>query len=182
MHPAIQLAILVKPGCRPNRHLRRWSDRFDHRRQWPGSSDRQGIPAARNDLLAWFRDESGLPWLLMVDHDVVPLPETQRLLASDAPIAGPRIWAKTGAEAHPHGLSAACLKIHRRVVAALRAPWFRYRPRKGQCECAYFIGKARAAGFRPEKVGLVGHRFPVVVCPGENGPAFKFDSEIDHVH
>jgi hypothetical protein len=37
----------------------------------------------------------------------------------------------------------------------------------------------RKAGFRPEKVGLVGHRFPVVVLPGAGRPLFRFDAEID---
>ena len=180
MCPEIQLAILVRLGSRPNRHLRRWARRFDHWRTWDGAETPAGIPDARNALVRWFLGECDLPWLLMMDQDTVPLAETEPLLRSEAPIAGPRIWGRTGQEAHPHGLSAACLKVRRRVLEAIEPPWFRYVPRKGQCECQYFVNRARRAGFRPHKVGLVGHRFPVVVLPGADGPVFRFDSEISH--
>ena len=110
----------------------------------------------------------------MMDDDSVPLAETEPLLQSKADIAGPRVVGRTGREAHPHCLSAACVKIHRKAVEAIPEPWFRY-ARKGGCECSWFFHRAYRAGFRPEKVGLIGHRFPVTVLPG---PVFKLDSEI----
>ena len=40
------------------------------------------VAAHRNRVFKWFRDECRQPYLLMMDDDVVPLPETDELLAA----------------------------------------------------------------------------------------------------
>jgi len=109
----------------------------------------------------------------MMDDDSVPLAETEPLLRCAADVAGVHVAGRSGKEAHPHCLSAACLKLSRHAVETIPQPWFGYP--KGGCECSWFFGRAYRAGFRPAKVGLIGHRFPVTVLPG---PVFKLDREI----
>jgi hypothetical protein len=37
------------------------------------------------------------------------------------------------------------------------------------CECQHFAAGARAAGFAPARVGIVGHLQPMVLLPGPEG-------------
>jgi len=171
----IQLAVL--DGHVINEHLARWSQSFPNRWRVDGSPDRKGIPDAKNRIFRAFRDRSDLPWLLMMDDDCVPVPETEALLAHLRTSAGPRIIAITGQEAHGHCLSAACVKISREAIERIPEPWFRW-PDRGGCSCSWFFNQAYQAGYRPAHTGIIGHRFPVVVLPGKDGPVFRFDSEI----
>jgi len=174
----VQLAVLVGRGC--NRFLRRWAERFDHRRFFHGSDLPDMLACRRNRIFRWFRDSCELPWLLMVDDDVVPVAETEALLACPADVAAARCVARTGHVAHEHTASAACVKISRRAVAAVRPPWFRFTlsddgAAQRMCECQYFWRKFHRAGLTPVVAGAVGHRFPVTVLPG---PEFRFDEEL----
>lgn len=171
----IQLAVLDGHGI--NEHLARWSRRFENPWRCKGAESKEGIPEARNRIFRAFRDKSDLPWLLMMDDDCVPVSGTDALLRSEADIASPRVVAKPGHEAHPHGLSAACIKVSRRAICAIPEPWFGF-SRRGGCECSWFFNRACQSGFRSVRAGLIGHRFPVVVLPGGDDPVFKFDSEI----
>jgi hypothetical protein len=190
MWPEIQLVVLAGRET-VNPHLRRWAERFDHARTLLGSELPDLLACRRNLVLRWFRDESPpqAAWLLMMDDDCVPVAETDELLRCRADVASARVWARTGAEAHPHALSAACLKLSRAAVAAIRPPWFRFTlapdgTAEQMCECRYFWLKAQRAGFRSVRAGVVGHRFPVTVLPpadaaAEGGrPRFLFDSEV----
>jgi len=182
MYPDIQLAILAGRGVNP--HLRRWACRFDHCRVFAGSDLPDLLACRRNAIFKWFRDEcpEELAWLLMMDDDIVPVAETENLLLCDADVVAARAWARTGREAHSHTVSVSSLKVHRRAVRSVEPPWFRFTlsrdgTRREMCECQYFWRKFHRAGFTPVQAGAVGHRFPVTVLPG---PAFRFDSELQH--
>lgn len=182
MYPDIQLVIIEGRGM--NRFLRTWSGRFDHREVLSVSDLPDHVAAHRNRVFAWFRDKCDRPWLLTMDDDVVPVPETDEVLRSEADVAAARGWGRTGAEMHPgpQEFSMACVKVHRRVVEGLQPPWFQFvftpdGVRQEMCECQYFAKKVREAGFRIEKVGKIGHRFPVTVLPGDGEPEFLFDDE-----
>ncbi len=175
----IQFAVLAGRGINPL--LGRWLAGVRAWRAFPGASARRRIPGARNRICRWFIEECDLPWLAMLDDDMVVLGRTDPLWRSPAMVASARAVARTGRRAHPHtGLSAACLKVHRRALEAIAPPWFAWPP-GGGCECAYFFARAVAAGLRPEVAGEVGHRFPVVVLPGNDGPRFHFEHEVHSV-
>ena len=165
----IQLAVLGEP----NEHLSRWAKGFLCRWQCAPAPSRAGIPEARNAIFRRFLAESELPWLWMLDSDCVPVAATDQLLRCQADIAGAHVVGRSGREAHPHCLSVACLKVSRVAVEKISRPWFRYVRRTRTCECSWFFDRAVRAGFRPVKMGVVGHRFPVTVFPG---PEFRFDS------
>jgi hypothetical protein len=45
---------------------------------------------------------------------------------------------------------------------------------KQMCECLWFADRAREAGFRPQRLGRVGHLLRVVVLPADGeGIAFR---------
>jgi len=123
-----------------------------------------------------------------MDDDVVPVPETDAFVEAEGDVIGTRAWANTGDEMHPHDFSMTSLKVHRRVVEAIQPPWFAFTfsddgAALDQCECLYFAEQVRKAGFTIEKVGAVGHRFPVTVVPPKNGeggsPTFLFDDDVE---
>jgi hypothetical protein len=177
-YPDIQLAVLAGRGVNP--HLRRWAERFQHVRVFRGSDLPDLLACRRNRILLWFRDQCRLPWLLLLDDDVVPVEQTDELLACAADVATARCMARTGREAHAHTASAACIKISRRALSAVPPPWFRFTlstdgMRQLMCECQYFWRKFHRAGLTPATAGAVGHRFPVVVLPG---PEFRFDEQV----
>jgi len=185
VHSDTFLAVVAGRGT-VNPLLRRWAERFERRRVFYGSDLRDHVACRRNTIVKWFRDEAppAAAWLLMVDDDVVPFARTDELLRCPAEVAAARVWARTGREAHPHGISAACVKISRKAARAIPPPWFRFvfspdGTREVLCECRYFWRKCHAAGFTPVQAGIAGHRFPVTVLPEPDGPAFRFDGEVE---
>ena len=184
MYPDLQLVILEGRGA--NRFLRSWSLQFDHRRVLEVSDFRDHVACHRNQVFQWFLDSCRLPWLVLVDDDVVPVPETEELLRSPADFAGARAWGRMGAPLHPETFSMSAVKVHRRVIQAIAPPWFAFTfspdgQRQEQCECLYFQRKVQAAGFQCVQAGTIGHRFPVTVLPGPpgaDGLHFVFDGEL----
>jgi hypothetical protein len=187
----IQVAVLAgREALHPR--LLRWAHDVAPRRWrvFAGSELPDLLACRRNRILQWFRDEGSTRWLLMIDDDMVPVARTEELLACRADVAAARAWARTGREAHPHGVSVSCVKISRRAVEAVPPPWFKFAVsadglRPEGCECRYFWRKFHRAGFTPAVAGLVGHRMPVVVLPGsgepgECRPVFLFESQLDH--
>ena len=174
------LAILAGRGT--NEFLDEWSGRFT--RKWMmriAFSDH--LASMRNHAFKWFRDECTEEWLIMVDDDMVPLPETEALLEAKGDIVGARAAARSGHESHQGSLSMGCVKVHRRVVEGIAPPWFEFAytadgAEVASCECLYFWRKALDAGFTIVKSGVIGHRFPVTVVPGEQGPTFLLDDEL----
>ena len=174
------LVILAGRGC--NEFLEEWSQRFavkwimkikftDH------------VAAMRNTALKWFLHERTEPWLVMMDDDIVPLPETEEFIAATGDVVGARNCSRGGNESHRQSLDMAALKIHRRVVEKIAPPWCQFTYTDDgvdvrRCECLFFFRKVIDAGFRVDKAGKVGHRFPVTVVPGDSGPTFMLDDAV----
>jgi hypothetical protein len=171
--PEIQFAVLRgRPAV--NRHLRRFGQSVAHYREFPGSANWQGIFAVRNAIFRWFLAECALPWLVMLDDDIVVTAESEPFLASTADVTGPRVVGATdGIEVHPHTLSAAAVKLSRPAVAALGACW--QPPADGNCGCPILFNACIQASIRPVKAGAVGHRVPVTILPG---PVFLLDADV----
>jgi len=171
--PNIQFAVLRgRPTV--NRHLRHFGQTVARYREFPGSATWQGIFAIRNGIFRWFLDECALPWLVMLDDDIVLTAESEPFLASQADVTGPRVvGASDGQEVHPHTLSAAAVKLSRPAVAALGECW--HPPADGSCGCSTLFNACIRAGIQPAKAGAVGHRVPVTVFPG---PVFVLDADV----
>lgn len=192
MHPNpydnSHLVILEGRGC--NRFLRSWAGRFRHRTILNVSDFPDHVACHRNRVFKWFLSKSELPYLICVDDDVVPVPQTEAFVAAEGDVIGTRAWANTGSEMHPHAFSMTALKVHRRVVESVAPPWFAFEFAEDgsalvKCECLYFHDKVKQAGFEVETHGAVGHRFPVTVVPPVEGdsqdgrPRFLFDGDVE---
>jgi len=172
-YPDIQFAVL---NGRPtvNRHLRRFGDQCANFRVVPGAPTWEGIFAVRNEIMAWFVEETNLPCLVVLDDDIVLDGRSAAFLDSTADVTGPRVVGATdGREVHPGDLSGAAFKLSRRAAHLLQGCW--KVPRKGNCGCHSLFVMSKRLGLAVSKAGMVGHRIPMTAWP--DGPA-QFDAEV----
>ena len=129
--------------------------------------------AWRNHAAQWFLDNSTLERVLFLDHDMVPFAGTEPLLEADVDVAS-ALYVGRGGDRHHQGdglLSAGCLLVTRYALEHIKRPWFDT-PLDPTgcgvttCECLYFVERAKAAGFYPVRLGVVGHIVPTIVIPG----------------
>lgn len=166
-----------------NGWLQQWLERFKH--VWFTSKldpetfgGKDFLVAKRNRAIKRFLSETKLPWLLMLDDDIIPLdgladcPDTWPLVECDKDVASARFVSKKGNEAHGRkgNVAMAAVKISRTALKRIKPPWMHFtfnedETQKVHCECDYFAAKARDAGFFPAKVGAVGHITTAVVIP-----------------
>lgn len=184
MNKDVQIIVF---DTRPiNPWLSRWLTRFKNVRMASTASPdafggRDFLAMKRNRAIWWFLKKTKLPWLLMVDDDIVPLdgledcPATWPLVESKADVTSAHFVNKAGREAHhtEGNLSLAAAKLSRRALLRIEPPWSHFEftadgTKLLCCECDYFAAKARAAGYCPVKAGAVGHLATAVLIPGRN--------------
>lgn len=181
MNKNIQVVVFDQRG--PNPYLATWLERFKHVRLTSKASPDQfngldHLAVKRNQQIKWFLAETRLPWLLMLDDDIVPLdglkdcPNTWPLIESDKDVASARFVAKAGNEAHGRrgDFAFACAKVSRNALKKMGTPWSHFDFNEdgdevARCECDYFAAKAKDAGFFPVKVGAVGHIVTAALIP-----------------
>lgn len=139
-----------------------------------------GLAQVRNRAVNRFLIEDGdHRHLLMLDADVIWLPETEAILTETADeIAYANYADKMGGLAHAGELGCACLRISREAAAAIAPPWFKFtHDTMGcadvACECSYFRHKAIAAGFTPRALCAIGHIIPMLAVPNGKGVKFR---------
>lgn len=130
------------------------------------------LPMRRNVVAQWFLEQTDLPWLLMVNDNVIPLPEIKELLDCKADVAGAHFFSRAGHEGHTADGSActACMKVSRTALERIPRPWFKHEfnadhTERLMCDCGWFCKQAIAVGFHPLKVGLVAHVMEVAIAP-----------------
>lgn len=143
----------------------------------------QPLDLCRNLEVQRFLDHDTTDAILLVDSDMVPVPESDEILACDAPIVGCPYIGQSGHMEHPGegSVAAGWLRISREAAKTIGPPWFSFGLDgtgcgKATCECGYFSAKARAAGLTPVKVGRVGHLVRLVALPSDaGGVAFRME-------
>jgi len=188
----IQVVVFDFRGV--HRHLRAWLDTMPHVKRasdiCPDDKNSLYLLAMRRNIVAqWFLEKSDLPWLLMVNDNVIPLPEISGLLDTQADVAGAHFFSRAGHEGHTgDGIAAtACMKLSRTALERIPRPWFKHKynadqTKRLECECIWFCHQAVKAGFHPLKAGLVAHRIEVALIPPEkpNGECrMKFLHQIE---
>lgn len=181
MNKDIQVVVLDNRAVNP--YLLHWLERFKHVRLTskvcPGEFNSLDMVACkRNRAIKWFLNETKLPWLLMLDDDIIPLdgladsPDTWPLIESDKDVTSARFVAKRGNEAHgrPGDVAMAAAKMSRAALKRIKPPWTQFAFNEDgtdrvSCECDYFAAKAKEAGFFPVKAGAVGHIVQACVVP-----------------
>jgi hypothetical protein len=185
---AIQITIL--DGLRPNDMLVQWASQAGslHFASRIGTAF-PSMAAFRNRIVMDFL-RGPMDYLLMLDHDIVPIGDADRLLTEEGDLIGCRYIDRRGMMAHPcvGSLPAGAMRIHRSVFAAIPAPWFgneldNISGEVKTCECAWFCEKAVKAGIVPQSVGIIGHAVRTVVLPQHDSPSapltFRFLKEME---
>ena len=192
MNKDVQVIVIDKRIPHPDLLL--WLEQFKHVRfaskADAGTFDSLDlITCKRNSEIKWFLNETKLPWLLMLDDDIIPLdgladcPDTWPLIESDKDVTSARFVAKAGNEAHGQkgSVAMAAVKISRIALKKMKPPWTHFifnedETQKVGCECDYFAAKARDAGFFPAKAGAVGHLGTCVLIPGRDRKSTRLNS------
>jgi hypothetical protein len=168
----IQAVVLSggPPACKP---LGLWLSR--HCPDWRYGSGEYGYNVARNQSITRFLREDvpkGKTHLLMLDHDMVPLPDQ----TTDAILTEPGDMLYCGfvgrAASHGHkgqgDFGFACCRLSAGLLEKVGYPWSRDRVdggRRTQCECAFFRWRAATIGESPRMVGIVGHEQTCILLP-----------------
>jgi len=163
----------------PNRLLARWLEN----KCWRYGSPEFPTDVARNQTVNRFlAEEREFDHLLMIDADMVPLPDqpdaqrgTGAIFSEPGDILYCGFVGAEGIRGHygDGDFGAACCRISRKVLEVMPPPWFRFPTNaagtvRTTCECAYF--RARAKARRPIRmVGIVGHLQPMVLIPSSLG-------------
>jgi len=177
------------PGERRNLPLERWlraREGEGHVLREAGYSERIDVKRCR-ELQRFLDSDPSCDAILMVDSDMVPLDTSKAIVGKDGPDVG---WCQAvtrqGGLSHTVDGSCSCamLRISRRAAERIQKPFFRFTTDEAnaktvRCECDWFAGQARAAGFHPVKVGTAGHLITVMAFPTETGIGFMYEHETD---
>jgi hypothetical protein len=144
-----------------------------------GISDYE-IDVARNKNVLEFL-KSDKQYLLMINHDMVPLPETNAILTADGDVVYCGSYSSRGTPDHigDKQFNSACWRVHRRVFESFGPPWFRVGhsgdvTERTYCDCNYFKDRCNDAGFDSHMVGLIAQRVEIVLFPDPADPASKW--------
>lgn len=178
-----KIQIVIMDGSPVNGVLRGWAEKIGNMayathivaKTYPDL-----IAMWRNRICDWFLTMTDSTHLLLIDADMVPLPESAELLATDADVAGAMYIDPNGGIAHEGegNLGCGALRISRHALATIPRPWFHFEltengTAQAACECLWFCRRAQGAGFRPVRIGKFGHIVSTVVIPRDDD-TFKF--------
>ena len=129
----------------------------------------------RNQVVDYFLTQTKAAYLCLVDDDMVPVEATAEFLACDADVVVCSYRNRLGQPCHGGDGEGGCgmMKISRQAAKKMGAPWFAFVANSAgtdvvMCECGFFSGKAKNAGFHPVTRGSVGHVAEAVLLPGED--------------
>jgi hypothetical protein len=174
MRPDIQ-AVVMSAGQPASRALAQWLSRQGI--AWRYGSQDYGIDHARNQNVRRFLAEDaprGKAFLLMVDHDMVPTPETVSILTTPGNLLYCGYADRYGTPGHygDEAFGAACFRASAELLAAMPDPWFKMGyvdGRRVACECGFFRMRAKGLGYQSQMVGIIGHEQRCVLLPDEHG-------------
>lgn len=130
------------------------------------------VDLTRNREVGRWLEEDRTQYLLMVDSDSVPLPETAAILVEEGDLLACSYVDQAGRviDWEKQGLQTGCMRVSRDLMKRLAEPWFDYRLKaSGRLveagEAATFTAAVVALGVKPRFVGRCGHVLQVVAIP-----------------
>jgi len=172
--------LLIKKFVYPNQPLNRVLDGWLYQLSNIGYNVQNThfdfrVDLVRNREIGDFLD-SNFDCLLMIDGDMVPIPETNNILTMPGDVLYCRHVSQLGKEIkiEEKGIPTGCIRIHRRVFEKIEEPWFYWntddKVRKTNFSEAYYFSKKLVNnGFKPISAGRIGHRIPLVGIPPTEG-------------
>jgi len=166
----------------PNEFLAHWL--MINGLQWRRAVDSYDCDVSRNRATREFLAHDvpkGKRYMVMFDADMVPCGETQALLTATGDLVFCGHVGAQGGRGHsgPGNFAAACFRVSLRCLQKIgdvsSGVWWNMgkdpsRSERTHCECAYFNHTARAAGFAPVQVGVIGHMQTCIIFPVNNSP------------
>lgn len=157
---------------RPNPLLETWLSMFIP--NWKlGSQLGCRLDVVRNQAVTDFLENCSESHLLMIDHDIVPLISSSKILNNEHYSYGKTVGYHGKDINHA---SAAFLRLSRTMLEQIPKPHFLFETNEAcdeikQCECLYFQNKAKQFGFEPFEACQVGHQQGedgIVLFPGRS--------------
>lgn len=186
----IQIVVSSRGGpmCRP---LQLWLASLPVK--WRYGSPDYRMEAARNQNVDYFlkRDvPRGKKYLLLLDDDMVPVIDTNRIISADGDLIYCGYADREGSRGH-HGdgdFGVACSRISASLLRRMEPPWFKLGYNEEwidlktddagnfigghppmtvrlHCDCWWFLQQAKQLGAEPKMVGIVGHLQQCVIFP-----------------
>lgn len=134
-----------------------------------------GIDVSRNLNCKMFMEffvPRGFEYLVMVDSDIVPTPESNAIMHEDGDLLFNGYTGRGVTRGHyGHAdFGAGFMRVSASALAKIPKPYFKFltspdHTEKFKCECGYFKDKAIEAGVMPRMVGVAGHRTSIVMIP-----------------
>ena len=173
MSPSTIQAVVLSGGPPANKLLGPWL--AWHCPDWRYGSGEYGYNVARNQSITRFLGEdvpAGKTHLLMLDHDMVPIAETNAILELPGDLLYCGFVGRCASKGHKgHGdFGWACSRISAELLSRVGYPWSRDTIEDGrrvECECTFFRKRAAALGAKPRMVGIVGHEQTCILLPTE---------------
>jgi hypothetical protein len=182
------IAVVVLAGKPPTPALMQWVSTFPPKNVKLPQMFSQGgsgemLALWRNSICRDFLANCTLPYLMMIDADAWPLPDSDAIIHAHGDILGVHAVGRHGLRAHEGDgeVGGHCIRISRHALDVIADSdafdadrgWFAFPTKKrgteiANCEDGYFCALARRAGFHPIKAAPMGHLVPIVVSPGED--------------
>jgi hypothetical protein len=175
--------IVMSAGPPMTQQLQEWL--YTNKLDWCYGSKEYGIDLARNQNIVRFLKEFvplGKTHLIGIDHDMVPIPETQGILMGTDDLVYCGYTGRHGSRGHhgPNDFGAACFRVSKVLLQQLvydpisdtRGIWWKTTDAGGvrvECECQYFRKRAKRLGVIAEMVGLIGHQQTCIIVPEGDG-------------
>jgi hypothetical protein len=162
-------AVVMSAGAPASRALGQWLSLQGL--AWRYGSRDYGLDHARNQNVRRFlADDAGKDWLLLIDHDMVPTDGTAEILAAPWDLCYCGYADRFGTRGHygDGNFGAGCCRLSRKLLYAMRDPWFKTTYRDGcrtACECLHFRYAAAEAGYSSHMTGVIGHEQRCVILP-----------------
>ena len=179
--------VIMSAGQPASRNLGTWLGR--HRLEWRYGSEDYGLDHARNQNVRRFLSEDvprGKRYLLMIDHDMVPIASTSSILRDDGPLVYCGYVDRYGFPGHfgDGDFGAACFRASADLLQAIVDPWFQTLYHAGQrvaCECGFFHLQAKRHQAIAKMVGTIGHAQNCVLVPdgGKNRYRVRWSYEFE---
>jgi hypothetical protein len=138
----------------------------------------------RNREVGRWLEEDRTQYLLIVDSDMVPVPETAAILVEEGDLVACPYVDQAGRviDWQKQGIGTGCLRVSRRLMQTLPEPWFSYEldERKRTVEkgeALTFTERLISTEVKPRAGGRIGHLIPMVaVTPaeGHDAPEWRF--------
>ena len=141
------------------------------------------VGMGRNSSVVEFLRAGNEPFLLQLDDDIVPLPETEPIIGTDEPLAYCTFPPRKSLPGIVQEIQPGCMRISREILEAMTPPWFEpVLDETGSIqrfnEAHKLIVKAREMGFEPVRVGWAGHLAEVVAAYRDGRTAFAWPHEV----